>query len=125
MRVMFDDDTLNPRFVHFSFLRAGDSVISHVDRAIEAWQGFLARSVIRESRIEALQPILGAQTIRVDLWVEDFDDSSCVYGFLCSSENGCTPFARGDRSITNHGARWSDAVRERVATLRKDLPAYA
>ena len=115
------DDELNPRFVFLSFLRAGDEILAHVDRAIATWQGILPRSVVRDGRIELLQPIRGAQTIRIDLWVDDFGSSSCTYGFLCSSEDGNTPHARGERTIVNLESRWSDAVRTRVSELRRDL----
>ena len=121
---MFEDDNLNPRFVYHSFLRAGDDLSTHVDRAIERWQGALDESIDRDSRIEYLHPIDGAQAIRLDLWVDDLDSSTCVYGFLLSSADGNVPFARGERTLVSDH-RWPRALFERVATLRKDLPAYA
>lgn len=118
------DDTFNPHFVFHSFLRAGDDIVSHVDRAIENWQGAIAPSVDRDIRFERLRAIAGAQAVRVDLWVEDLDQSSCVYGFLCSSVDGNVAYGRGERTLVND-RRWSPAVHARVASLRKDLPAYA
>ena len=115
------DNTLNPHFVFVSFLRAGDEITTHIDRAIAAWQGLLGRDVVREGDVELLQPVRGAQSIRVDLWVDDFDASSCTYAFLCSSEDGNTPYARGERTIVSIGSKWSDAVRMRVSELRRDL----
>ena len=120
-----DDDTLNPRFVYSSFLRPNAPVAAHVDRAIEAWQGPLDASTTMSLTIEHLAPLAGAHTVRVDLWTEHLDDCSCVYGFLCSSEDGNTAYARGERTIVNIDASWSTAFRERVSTLLKDLPAYA
>jgi len=118
------EDTLNPRFVFHSFLRAGDDVTLHIDRAIERWQGAIDASVDRHLRIEFLHPIQGAQTVRVDLWVEDLDTSVCVYGFLLSTPDGNAAFARGDRTLIG-SSRWSAELFERAASLRKDLPAYA
>ncbi len=121
---MFIDDTLNPRFVYHSFLRDGEELSAHVDRAIEQWQGALDPSIDREIRIDYLEPIRGAQSIRVDLWVDDLDSSSCVYGFLLSRADGVVAFARGERTLVSN-KRWAPSLFERVATLRKDLPAYA
>lgn len=119
-----NDDTLNPRFVFSSFLRPNSPVVAHVDRAIEAWQGGLDASTAGVT-IEQLAPLAGAHSVRVDLWVEHLDDWSCVYGFLCSSEDGNTAYARGERVIASNEGRWSPAFRARVSTLLKDLPAYA
>ena len=120
-----NDDTLNPRFVYSSFLRPNAPFAAHVDRAIEAWQGPLDPSTHAEIAIEQLAAIAGARTARVDLWVEHVDDSTCVYGFLCSSDDGNIAYARGERALVNAGGTWSPAFRARVSTLLKDLPAYA
>lgn len=121
-----NDDTLNPRFVYSSFLRPNAPFAAHVDRAIEAWQEApLDSSAPAEIAIEQLAPITGARSARIDLWLEHLDESGCVYGFLCSSEDGNIAYARGERVIVNAGGTWSPAFRARMSTLLKDLPAYA
>ena len=120
-----NDDILNPRFVYSSFLRPNAPFAAHVDRAIEAWQGPLDPSMTTEIAMEQLAPIAGVGSARVDLWVEHLDESSCVYGFLCSSEDGNIPYARGERALVNRAGTWSPEFRAHVSTLLKDLPAYA
>jgi acyl-CoA thioesterase FadM len=120
-----NDDALNPRFVYSSFLPANAPVAAHVDRAIEAWQGRIDSIMMSGSAIEQLAPLAGAHTVRVDLWVEHLDDSTCVYAFLCSSEDGNTAYARGERAIVNNDAQWPTAFRAHASALLKDLPAYA
>jgi len=86
--------------------------------------------VIRDAAIEVLEPCLGDR-VRVDLWVETLEDTSCVYGFLCSSEDGLVPYARGEETITKldpqskRPAAWSPAFRHTHEMLMKDLPAFA
>ena len=69
--------------------------------------------------------------MRVDLWVEELTDTSCTYGFLCSSENGCAAYARGERTLmkvdprSHRPAPWSDEFRATNAGLKRDLHAYA
>lgn len=120
-----NDDTLNPRFVYSSFLPASAPVAAHVDRAIEAWQGRIDSMMTGGIAIEQLTPLAGAHTVRVDLWVEYLDDSTCVFAFLCSSEDGNTAYARGEKAIVNHDAQWTASFRAHASTLLKDLPAYA
>lgn len=120
-----NDDTLNPRFVYSSFLPAKAPLDAHVDRAIEAWQGRLDSMMMAGIAIEHIAPHAGAHTVRVDLWVEHLDDSTCVYAFLCSSEDGNIAYARGERAIASNGAQWPTAFRAQASTLLKDLPAYA
>ncbi|HEX9160640.1 MAG TPA: hotdog domain-containing protein [Thermoanaerobaculia bacterium] len=128
------DDSLNPRFVHYSLVRSDEldpfdrlskpSLTRHIDAAISAWQG-LTDGTVTDVSIEYLEPVIGAQTLRIDLWVEYLDGSSCVYGFYVSSEDGNIAFARGERTIVRIHAPWSDSFRVRLATLLKNLPAYA
>ena len=65
------------------------------------------------------------------MWVSDLADYTCTYGFLVSSENGCVPYARGERTVVNIDPRsqaqqkWSPEFRVAHTELLKDLPAYA
>ena len=121
---------LNPKFVFFSPIRDHADFAEHVDHAIIALDG---RAPIGGMRtIEALAPLAaGENALRVELWVNDLDDYTCTYGFLCSSEDGRIPHARGERSVVNldpasHApAPWSREFRIARAELLKDLPAYA
>jgi hypothetical protein len=124
----FASDDLNPKFVYFSPVRAvvagADEVREHVDHAIIALD---AQAPLGGScTIEQLNPILTADTVRVDLWVNDLDDYTCTYGFVVTSEDGRVPYARGERSMVNAGGKlWSSSFRAAHAELRKDLPAFA
>jgi acyl-CoA thioester hydrolase len=147
-------DDFNPKFVyrspvHFDELDPMQMLhnarfAAHVERAVTAFYATTGRRwetdvrdnpdqfhVVRELRIEYLQPVIGPQTLRIDVWVERLGTSSCVYGFLVSSEDGRTPYARGERAIvkidpaSRRPAPWTPFFRERHATLLKDLPAYA
>lgn len=124
---------LNPKFVFFSPVRTASldksQLAEHVDHAIIALDG---RAPIGGGCVlERLEPVLDASTLRVELWVNDLDDYTCTYGFLVSSENGRTPFARGERTVVNidpasHRAqKWSSDFVHAHEELLKDLPAYA
>jgi len=145
---------LNPRFswtspVHFDEL---DPMLmlhnarfpAHVERAISAWYHANGRTwqrdparnpdqfhVVRDLHIEYLHPFFGPGSMRIDIWVEHLGNTSCSYGFLCSSDDGKVPYARGKRTIvkvdpaTHRPAPWSDFFRQAHERLRKDLPAYA
>ena len=73
--------------------------LGDIPRAIEAWQGRIDSMMMTGIAIELLAPLAGAHTVRVDLWVEHLDDSTCVYAFLCSSEDGNTAYARGGGDV--------------------------
>jgi hypothetical protein len=108
-------DDFNPKFVHFC--PASPDVTSRVDEAIRAYRGEPC-----EPEGELIIEELGAPapgTMRIDLWVESLDDASCTYGFLCSSANGATAYARGERTVRKAGA-WRG---ER--SLLRDLHALA
>ncbi len=123
------DDVLNPKFVHFSavseseldpFLRLPkQALVAHIDDAIRAW-GCCGGSASRGLTIEYMEPVIGAQTLRIDIWVERLDRATCTYGFLCSSRNGNVAYARGERTAATSAADLSHN-----AALLKDLPAYA
>ena len=123
------NDFLNPKFVFFSPVQEIHPVEEHVDHAIIALDG--RAPIGGDWSVEQLNPVNAASAIRVELWVNDLDDYTCTYGFLVSSENGRTPFARGERCVVNidpvshRAAKWSSEFRVVHAELLKDLPAYA
>jgi hypothetical protein len=127
------DDFLNPKFTFFSPIRSASvdqtQLAEHVDHAIIALDG---RAPLGGGCcLEQLGPVAGASTLRVELWVNDLDDYTCTYGFLVSSENGRTPYARGERTVVNvdpasrRPQKWSSDFRHVHQELLKDLPAYA
>jgi acyl-CoA thioester hydrolase len=106
---------------------------AHVERAVIAWYTALGGAwerdvsknpdqvhVVRELRIEYLNPVMGPGTMRIDVWVEKLGTTSCVYGFECASEDGTLPYARGERTIvkidpqSRKPAPWSETFRQRV-----------
>lgn len=126
------DDVLNPKFVNFRsvseaeldpFLRLPQqALVAHIDDAIRAWGG-PCRFSTSGLTIESMEPVIGAQTLRIDIWVERLDSASCTYGFLCSSRNGNVAYARGERTVFKSPV---DATfHDHNAALLKDLPAYA
>lgn len=147
------DDGLNPKFVHYCQIQPGQidgtgrldqhGFTSCVEHAVGAWylsggRGWKAQCedsdryhVIRDLNIEVLNPRVWATTMRIDVWVEHIDTTSCVYGFLCSSEDGNVAYARGERSVikidpqSQRPAPWSEPFRMQHETLLKELPAYA
>jgi acyl-CoA thioester hydrolase len=147
-------DDINPRFVYFSLVHFDEldpllmlhhaRFAAHVERAVSAWYTSLGKTwrldprenpdqfhVVRDLHIEYLNPVVGLRTMRVDVWVERLGTTSCVYGFLCSSEDGSVAYARGERTIvkvdphSHRPAPWTDAFRDLLGSLRKELPAYA
>lgn len=149
-----DFDVLNPKFsylspIHFDELDAmqmlhNSRFAAHVERAITSfyattgkkWEIDISNNpdqfhVVRDLRIEYLNPMIGPGKMRIDVWVERIGNTSCVYGFICSSEDGSVPYARGERTIvkidpaTYRPTPWTPFFRDHHATLLKDLPAYA
>lgn len=127
-------DDLNPKFIFQSPLRNVLSdpldLLEHVDHAIIALDG--RAPVGGDSAIEQLQPVaFDENAVRVELWVNDLDDYTCTYGFLCTSQDGRIPHARGERSVINldpqsrRPVAWSRDFRAAHQELLKDLPAYA
>lgn len=126
------DATLNPKFVFLSPVRnlvEPRQLLEHVDHAIIALDG--RAPVGGDWNLEPLHPVADDTTLRVELWVSDLGDFTCTYGFVVSSEDGCTAHARGERTVVNIDARshspvrWSSDFRDVHAGLLKDLPAYA
>ncbi|HSP35149.1 MAG TPA: hypothetical protein VLU46_12600, partial [Thermoanaerobaculia bacterium] len=95
-----------------------NALVRHIDEAIRAWGCAGAADLA----IEYLEPVIGAQLLRIDLWVESLDKQSCTYGFFCSSENGNVAYARGERTVVTPT---DSGLRNHNAELLKDLHAYA
>ncbi len=121
---------LNPKFHYFSPVRTASTDLSeHVDHAIIALDG--RAPIGGDWYLEQLNPVVAAEMLRIELWVSDLADYTCTYGFLVSSENGCVPYARGERTVVNIDPRsqapqkWSPEFRVTHSELLKDLPAYA
>lgn len=132
----FFDDGFNPKFVFHSPVHRSelDSLgvlppsrfAAHAERAVAAYcRGTLDSYAVSEMRFQFLTPLAAPTTIRIDLWVDELGDDTCAYGFLFSSEDGLTPYARGARTIRNTAASWTLPFRTRHAALLRDLPAYA
>ena len=145
------NNALNPRYVFASPVfrdEIGPSgqldaarIADHVDRAIQGWYALAGerecgdaldpRQMLRETNVEILTPVTGPVVMRVDVWVEDIDSVSCTYGFLCSSENGMTPYARGERTMmhidpkSNRPQPWSKSFVASHNALLKDLHAFS
>ena len=140
----FIDDPLNPRFVYFSPVHLDEldgflgreRFAGHVDEAIAAWQSATDIKTeqslgVRDLNLELLEPMTRPSAIRIDVWVERLSDTSCTWGFICSSPDGHAAYARGERTImkldaaSHQPASWSLPFRAKQATLLKNLPAYA
>src|SRR5260221_601605 len=132
------DTLFNPRFtylspVHFDELDPmkmlhNSRFAAHVERAVSAWYQENGGKweidhtdnpdqvhVVRDLHVEFLNPVLGMGTMRIELWVEHLGTTSCVYGFLCSSEDGAIPYARGERRSAAPGWHTSSAASFRAA----------
>ena len=120
---------LNPKFHFFSPVHTSTEIHDYVDRAIIALDG--RAPIGGDWYVEQLNPLAGTEMLRVELWVSDLADYTCTYGFLVSNENGCIPYARGERTVVNIDPRsqapqkWSPEFRVVHTELLKDLPAYA
>ena len=144
------DDGLNPRFVYHTpvFLDelGSDGTLPHehlsakIASVVDAFHTGEGRdlrcaddevNVVRDIVVEYLSPVRSAGTLRIDVWVERLDNSSCTYGFLCSSENQLMPYARGERAIMKldpellRPSTWSDDFVEEQSKLVRSLHAYA
>ena len=134
-------DELTPHFVyyspvHFDELDAmqmlhNSRFAAHVERAVIAWYRNLGGGgwqrnpadnpdqfhVVRDFHIEYLKPVMGPGTMRIDVWVERLGNTSCVYGFVCSNEDGTIGYARGERTIvkldpaSHRPAPWTEQFR--------------
>jgi acyl-CoA thioester hydrolase len=110
--------------------------VTHIERAITSWYSVAGRKwelnvadnpdqfhVVRDLRIEYLNPVIGANPIQIEVWVDHLGNTSCVYGFRFTSVDGAIEYARGNRTIvkvdpeTRRPAPWTDAFREHHATI--------
>jgi len=123
------NDAINPKFVFFSPIQNRVDLVDHVDHAIIALDG--RAPIGGDWNLESLHPVAGDASLRVELWVSDLGDFTCTYGFVITSEDGCTAHARGERTVVNVDSRsrqavkWSNDFRDSHLELLKDLPAYA
>jgi len=143
---MFDtllDDGLTPRFVFLSpvFLDelgpdgrlSHDRLVSHIETAVDTFHTRAATevNVVRDLQVEFLDPVTAAGELRIDVWLDSIDATTCTYGFTCSSSDGRTAHARGERTVTmldpvrRRPASWSPAFLEKQSTLLKALHNYA
>src|SRR6266545_4319686 len=138
-------DDFNPKFVYFSPVRPDElsggtlppeRFALHIDEAIRAYCADLLENAAHFDFdealvIEQLDPLTTAGVMRIDLWVEQIDEASCTYGFLCSTPNGHAAYARGERTVTKLDPRshrptpWSETFRRTNAGLLRDLHAFA
>lgn len=113
---------------------------AHVERAVTSWYAVSGKKwetnvadnpdqfhVVRELRIEYLNPVIGPGPIRIDIWVQHLGNTSCQYGFRCASEDGDVDYARGERTIvkidpaTKRPAAWSEFFRKHHQALIPDV----
>ena len=137
------DDGLTPRFVFLSpvFLDelnadgrlSSERLTSHIETAVDTFHTRAAAevNVVRDLQIEILDPVTAAGELRVDVWLDSIDATTCTYGFTCSSADGRTAHARGERTVTmldpirRRPAAWSSAFLEKQSTLVKALHNYS
>ena len=148
----FELESLNPKFIHFADIHFDEldpmqmlhnsRFVYHVERAITALYASRGRKwaldvadnpdqfhVVKDLRIEYLSPFLGMGRMQIEVWVEKLGTTSCVYGFLCSSEDGRVAHARGHRTIikidpqSHRPSPWTDIFRKGHTEYVKDLPA--
>ncbi|HEY2322681.1 MAG TPA: acyl-CoA thioesterase, partial [Thermoanaerobaculia bacterium] len=86
---------------------------------------------VRDLQIEFLDSVTAAGELRIDVWLDSIDATTCAYGFTCSSADGLIAHARGERTVTmldpvrRRPASWSPAFFEKQSTLLKALHHYA
>lgn len=144
------DDGLNPRFVYVSpvFLDELDNggtlcqerLSAKIAGAVDAFHTGEGRgrhctgdelNVVRDLTVEYLNPVRTVGSLRIDVWLDRLEDCSCTYGFLCSSSNQLTPYARGERTIVKldpelrRPATWSHDFVEEQSKVARTLHAYA
>ena len=142
----FFDDGLNPRFVFQSpvfrdeldanGLLASERLAQHIAGAVDTFHAGNCGlpdqvDVVRDLTIEFLSPVTAAGVLRVDVWLENLDATTCTYGFLCSSSDGNTAHARGERTVSRvdaerlRPATWSDDFMHKQASILKNLHAIS
>lgn len=140
------DDGLNPRFIYRSPVfrdeldarnqLPSDRLATHVAEAVDSFHAGSCRcddetGVVRDLTIEFLTPVRGNGALRIDVWLEDLDATTCTYGFLCSSDDGLTPHARGERTVNRidpqrlRPSTWSDAFMQKQSSILRTLHGYS
>lgn len=133
-------DDLTPRFTYYSDVHFDEldpmqmlhnsRFPAHVERAITAWYHALGKTwrrdpaenpdqfhLVKDLHIEYLNPVIGPGRMRIDVWLERLGTTSCVYGFVCSNEQGTVGYARGERTIvkvdpaSHRPTPWSEQFR--------------
>jgi acyl-CoA thioester hydrolase len=105
----------------------------HVERANTDWYFHMAGGeygpgedpdqfvFMREYSVEFKVPVIGPQTMWIDMWRIRWGRSSARYEFACRNEDGSVEFARGRRTIvkidpsTGTATPWSERLRQKVA----------
>jgi acyl-CoA thioester hydrolase len=145
-------EELNPKFVHYAEIHFDEldpmqmlhnsRFACHVERAISALYASRGRKwerdpadnpdqfhVVRDLHIEYLSPFIGTGRMRIETWVEKLGTTSCVYGFVCSSEDGRVAHARGERTIikidpqSHRPSPWTESFRAGHSHFVKDFRA--
>lgn len=134
-----DPDSIpsRPTFIYRSFVHSddldslkflhGERFIVHVERATTAFYRSLGVpwdvgveensdqfQLVREIQATFSTPFRGTGDLIIHIWVERLGESSCVYGFVCTSPEGQKVYARGTRTVvkldpaTMEPKPWSD-----------------
>jgi acyl-CoA thioester hydrolase len=109
--------------------------IVHVERAIVAfyrslgipWGVDLEKNpdqfqMVREIQVKFSAPFRGTGEMVIHLWVERLGESSCVYGFVCTSEEGQTVYGQGTRTVVKLDPTSSEPTPWSEAFTRGHLP---
>lgn len=102
--------------------------IVHVERAIIAFCRTLGTPwgvrldenpdqfhMVRDVQAKFTAPFRGVGDMVIHIWVERLGESSCIYGFLCTSVEGKQIYARGTRTVVKldptslEPAPWSES----------------
>jgi len=86
--------------------------IVHVERAMVAFYRTLGEpwgvaldenpdqfQMVREVQAKFTAPFRGMGEMVIHIWVDRLGESSCVYGFVCTSSEGKLVYARGTRTV--------------------------
>jgi acyl-CoA thioester hydrolase len=85
----------------------------------------------RHFEIDFSAPLVGPQTMWIDLWMTRFGRTSSTYAFSCRNEDGSAVYARGQRTIvkidpeTRTTSPWSQSLRDAVAAWEAKIGGSA
>ncbi len=111
-----------PTFIYRSFVHSDDldslkflhseRFLVHIERAITAFYRSLGMpwdveveenpdqfQLAREIQTTFSAPFRGTGEMVIHIWVDRLGESSCVYGFVCTSIEGQTVYARGTKTV--------------------------